>query len=59
MTDLSRDYMNSAFIPDGDSFYLRWQGQAAAFRDLLNRLLAAVGAPGVEKSISFKDRHFA
>jgi acetyl esterase/lipase len=33
MTDLSRDYMNSAFIPDGDSFYPRWQGQAAAFRD--------------------------
>jgi acetyl esterase/lipase len=33
MTDLSRDYMNSAFIPDGDSFYTRWQGQAAAFRD--------------------------
>jgi acetyl esterase/lipase len=33
MTDLSRDYMNSAFIPDGDSFYRRWQGQAAAFRD--------------------------
>jgi acetyl esterase/lipase len=33
MTDLSRDYMNSAFIPHGDSFYPRWQGQAAAFRD--------------------------
>ena len=33
MTDLSRDYMNSAFIPDGDSFYPRWQAQAAAFRD--------------------------
>ena len=33
MTDLSRDYMNSAFIPDGDNFYPRWQGQAAAFRD--------------------------
>jgi acetyl esterase/lipase len=25
--------MNSAFIPDGDSFYPRWQAQAAAFRD--------------------------
>jgi arylformamidase len=33
MTDLSRDYMNSAFIPDGDSFYPRWQAEAAAFRD--------------------------
>ena len=32
MTDLSRDYMNSAFIPDGDSFYPRWQAEAAAFR---------------------------
>lgn len=31
MTDLSRDYMNSAFIPDGDSFYPRWQAEAAAF----------------------------
>jgi arylformamidase len=33
MTDLSRDYMNSAFIHDGDSFYPRWRAQAAAFRD--------------------------
>lgn len=33
MTDLSRDYMNSAFIAEGDSFYPRWQAQAAAFRD--------------------------
>jgi len=32
MTDLSRDYMNSAFIPNGDSFYPRWQAKAAAFR---------------------------
>lgn len=32
MTDLSRDYKNSAFIPDGDSFYPRWQAAAAAFR---------------------------
>lgn len=32
MTDLSRDYMNSAFIPGGDSYYPRWQAEAAAFR---------------------------
>ena len=32
MTDLSRDYMNSAFIPRGDSYYPRWQAEAAAFR---------------------------
>ena len=32
MTDLSRDYMNSAFIPEGDSFHPRWQAAAAAFR---------------------------
>lgn len=32
MTDLSRDYLNSAFIPDGDSYYPRWQAAAAAFR---------------------------
>ena len=32
MTDLSRDYQNSAFIPDGDAYYPRWQAEAAAFR---------------------------
>lgn len=32
MTDLSRDYLNSAFIPDGDSYYPRWQAEAGAFR---------------------------
>lgn len=32
MTDLSRDYMNSAFIADGDGFYPRWQAGAATFR---------------------------
>ena len=32
MTDLSCDYMNSAFIPDGEGFYPRWQAAAAAFR---------------------------
>lgn len=32
MTDLSRDYQNSAFIPDGDAYYPRWQAMAAAFR---------------------------
>lgn len=32
MTDLSRDYQNSAFIPGGDAYYARWQAQAAAFR---------------------------
>ena len=32
MTDLSRDYQNSAFIPGGDAYYPRWQAQAAAFR---------------------------
>ena len=32
MTDLSRDYMNSAFIAGGDSYYPRWQAKAAAFR---------------------------
>lgn len=37
MTDLSRDYMNSAFIPDGDSFYPRWQAEAAAFRGQMAR----------------------
>ena len=37
MTDLSRDYMNSAFIPEGDSFYPRWQAEAAAFRGLMAR----------------------
>jgi arylformamidase len=30
--DLTRDYQNSAFIKDGDSFYPRWQAEAAAFR---------------------------
>ncbi len=33
MTDLSRDYMNSAFIAGGDDYYPRWQSAAAAFRD--------------------------
>ena len=37
MTDLSREYMNSAFIPEGDSFYPRWQAEAAAFRGLMAR----------------------
>ncbi len=37
MTDLSRDYQNSAFIPGGDAYYPRWQAKAAAFR-------AAMGA---------------
>ena len=32
MTDLSRDYQNSAFIPDGDAYYPRWQAEAATFR---------------------------
>ena len=32
MTDLSRDYQNSAFIPGGEAFYPRWQAEAAAFR---------------------------
>lgn len=32
MPDLSRDYQNSAFIPDGDAYYPRWQAEAAAFR---------------------------
>ena len=32
MTDLSRDYMNSAFIAGGDDYYPRWQSAAAAFR---------------------------
>lgn len=32
MTDLSRDYQNSAFIAGGDAYYPRWQAQAAAFR---------------------------
>ena len=35
MTDLSRDYLNSAFIPGGDAFYPRWQAQAAVFRAAL------------------------
>lgn len=30
--DLSRDYQNGAFIANGDSFYPRWQAQAAGFR---------------------------
>ena len=39
MTDLSRDYQNSAFIPDGDAYYPRWQAEAAARgNDLINRL---------------------
>ena len=52
MTDLSRDYMNSAFIPDGDSFYPRWQAQAAAFRDQMakrSRLNIAYG-PGARQA---------
>ncbi|NEY89927.1 alpha/beta hydrolase [Tabrizicola oligotrophica] len=32
MTDLSRDYQNSAFISGGDAYYPRWQAEAAAFR---------------------------
>ncbi len=32
MTDLSRDYQNSAFISDGDAYYPHWQAMAAAFR---------------------------
>lgn len=32
MPDLSRDYQNSAFIPDGDAYYPRWQAEAAVFR---------------------------
>lgn len=35
MPDLSRDYLNSAFIPQGDSFYPRWQAKALAFRQAL------------------------
>lgn len=33
MPDLSRDYLNSAFIPGGDAYYTRWQAKAAAFRN--------------------------
>ncbi len=32
MTDLSRDYQNTAFIAGGDTYYPRWQAEAAAFR---------------------------
>lgn len=32
MTDLSRDYQNSAFISGGDTYYPRWQAAAATFR---------------------------
>lgn len=35
MTDLSRDYQNSAFIAGGDAYYPRWQAKAAAFRDAM------------------------
>lgn len=35
MTDLSRDYQNSAFIAGGDAYYPRWQAEAAAFRAAL------------------------
>lgn len=52
MTDLSRDYMNSAFIPDGDSFYPRWQAEAAAFRGQMakrSRLNIAYG-PGARQA---------
>ena len=35
MTDLSRDYQNSAFIAGGDAYYPRWQTLAAAFRAAL------------------------
>lgn len=35
MADLSRDYLNSAFIPGGDEFYPRWQSKALAFRTAL------------------------
>lgn len=51
MTDLSRDYMNTAFIPNGDSFYPRWQAEAAAFRAALGgraRLDIAYG-PGARQ----------
>ena len=52
MTDLSRDYMNSAFIPDGDSFYPRWQAQAAAFRDQMAKqsTLNIPYAPGARQA---------
>jgi acetyl esterase/lipase len=52
MTDLSRDYMNSAFIPDGDTFYSRWQAEAAAFRGQMakrSRLNIAYG-PGARQA---------
>lgn len=51
MADLSRDYMNSAFIPDGDAFLGRWQAKAAAFRSSLGaraRLNLAYG-PGARQ----------
>ena len=52
MTDLSRDYQNSAFIPGGDSYYPRWQAQAAAFRSGLGALaeLNLPYGPGVRQA---------
>lgn len=32
MTDLSRDYLNSAYIQGGNDYYPRWQSDAATFR---------------------------
>lgn len=52
MTDLSRDYQNSAFIAGGDAYYPRWQAEAAAFRGQMGaraRLDMAYG-PGARQA---------
>jgi arylformamidase len=52
MTDLSRDYQNSAFIAGGDAYYPRWQAEAAAFRSQMDgraRLDMAYG-PGARQA---------
>lgn len=49
--DLSRDYQNGAFIPNGDSFFPRWQALAADFRNAMGhraRLDIAYG-PGLRQ----------
>ena len=48
MPDLSRDYQNSAFIPDGDAYYPRWQAEAAAsLGRAVEARLAGMAADGV------------
>lgn len=47
--DPDRDYRNSAFIPDGDTYEVHWQIKAAAFRDAARAQLALRYGPGARQ----------